>query len=152
MPFRVSRQVAISSERRSSEPAGVKRNHTDLHIMIYILVLCLLCCFSSRRGPRPRFLVPRCTAWSSLLSPLRLLRPCHRRCSRPSVWRPLKNTASFPPIFRNLDGAFVVYISLASRLSVKRFGTAFPSDFLSDLLSVFVGDCFTDSLDAVRGR
>lgn len=39
MPFRVSRQVAISSERRSSEPAGVKRNHTDLHIMIYILVL-----------------------------------------------------------------------------------------------------------------
>lgn len=41
MPFRVSRQVAISSKRRPSEPAGVKRNHTDLHIMIYILVLCL---------------------------------------------------------------------------------------------------------------
>lgn len=31
MPFRVPRQVAISSERRSFEPAWVKRNHTDLH-------------------------------------------------------------------------------------------------------------------------
>lgn len=50
MPFRVSRQVAISSKRRAgpdhssqpaSQPAGVKRNHTDLHIMIYIPVLCL---------------------------------------------------------------------------------------------------------------
>ena len=53
MPFRVPRQVAISSERRSFEPAGVKRNHTDLHIMIYILVLCLLCSFSSRRPRLP---------------------------------------------------------------------------------------------------
>ena len=53
MPFRVPRQVAISSERRSFEPAGVKRNHTDLHIMIYILVLCLLCSFSSRRPCLP---------------------------------------------------------------------------------------------------
>lgn len=53
MPFRVPRQVAISSERRSFEPAGVKRNHTDLHIMIYILVLCLLRSFSSRRPRLP---------------------------------------------------------------------------------------------------
>lgn len=53
MPFRVPRQVAISSERRSFEPAWVKRNHTDLHIMIYILVLCLLRSFASRRPRLP---------------------------------------------------------------------------------------------------
>lgn len=51
--FEFLRQVAISSERRSFEPAGVKRNHTDLHIMIYILVLCLLCSFASRRPRLP---------------------------------------------------------------------------------------------------
>lgn len=51
--FEFLRQVAISSERRSFEPAGVKRNHTDLHIMIYILVLCLPCSFASRRPRLP---------------------------------------------------------------------------------------------------
>lgn len=59
MPFRVSRQVAISSKRRprpsepASQPAGVKRNHTDLHIMIYIPVLCLFLLSSRLLPPRP---------------------------------------------------------------------------------------------------
>lgn len=68
MPFRVSRQVAISSKRRPSEPAGVKRNHTDLHIMIYILVLCL----SSTLSPL--------VSTASDRRPLLSLRPAASRC------------------------------------------------------------------------
>lgn len=54
------------SASQTSQPAGVKRNHTDLHIMIYIPVLCLfyssfsrlVSCHRALRRRRPLVTLP----------------------------------------------------------------------------------------------
>lgn len=88
MPFRVSRQVAISSKRRPSEPARVKRNHTDLHIMIYILVLCLSSTLSplvSHRPLRPYRKQPPPSSPASLARSFSLSSPFVSSTSRPNT-------------------------------------------------------------------